>query len=121
MKKLLLILSLTLTALYTQAQTTGVQIMHVTTVESIIPGGLGRSKIITTDTDGKQDEKSLENFYSMVGINFGNIKQNETEILKTLKKYLDEGWQLINVTSGVQSPAANNGQGIYMTRYMFKK
>ncbi|MFM9052659.1 MAG: hypothetical protein ACKOKF_10165, partial [Bacteroidota bacterium] len=37
------------------------------TVESIVPGGLGRSRIVTTDENGTTVEKDLLNFYSMVG------------------------------------------------------
>ncbi|MBP6455631.1 MAG: hypothetical protein KA275_02775 [Chitinophagaceae bacterium] len=98
------------------------KIMQVTTVESIIPGGLGRSKMIITNEDGTQMEKPMENFYSMVGINFGNIKSNELAILDELKKWIAEGWELKFTTTGVQSPAQGGGsQGIYMTRYIFMK
>ena len=76
----------------------------VTTVESVVPGGVGRSRMIvqrdtinvdqftTSRTDGKKsnqkdvsrsdakisvfDETKLLNFYSMVGINFQNIASN---------------------------------------------
>ena len=56
----------------------------VTTIESVVPGGLGRSRMITTNSDGKMKETSMENFFSLVGINFKNIKENEDQLLKIL-------------------------------------
>ena len=97
------------------------QFMQFTTIESIIPGGLGRSRMLTTNADGTQKLDEMENFYSMAGINFGNIQKNETQILTTISRLENEGWNLDRVTTGVQSPADTKGGGIYMTRYLFKK
>ncbi len=120
MKKLLVTLSLI--ALFSFESFCQSKIMQITTVESIIPGGLGRSKMIITKEDGTQLEVAMENFYSMVGINFGNIKSNELAILDELKKWIAEGWELKFTTSGVQSPAqGGSSQGIYMTRYILMK
>jgi hypothetical protein len=96
------------------------QFMQITTVESIISGGLGRSKIIITHADGTQSENDLENLFSLVGINFGNIKDNEDKIVRTLKKYTDQAWEIDKVTSFTLSPS-DNGQGIFMTRYLLSK
>ncbi|OFX81833.1 MAG: hypothetical protein A2X12_11005 [Bacteroidetes bacterium GWE2_29_8] len=93
---------------------------QITTVESIVPGGLGRSKMLETNEKGELKETSMENFYSMVGINFGNINSNDKQILNTINSLSAEGWQLFNVGVGVQSPS-DKGQGIYMTRYLFRK
>lgn len=91
------------------------------TVESIIPGGLGRSRIVSTSSDGTTIEKELLNLYSMVGINFGNIANNDRLIVDKVNEYTKDGWELFTVTSGVQSPTEGKGQGIYMTRYLFRK
>ncbi|MBC7446919.1 MAG: hypothetical protein H7330_02550 [Hymenobacteraceae bacterium] len=95
--------------------------MQVTTIESIIPGGIGRSRMLTTNADGTQKIDEMENFYSLAGINFGNIQKNEAQILTTLSRLENEGWHLERVTTGVQSPADTKGGGIYMTRYLLKK
>lgn len=95
--------------------------MQVSTIESIIPGGAGRSKMIITLPDGKQTDSVLENFYSIGGINFGNVQNNERAIIDKINQLTVEGWELQQVTSGVQSPSASNTQGIFMTRYLFKK
>lgn len=100
---------------------TKVQYMQVTTVESIIPGGLGRSKMIVTKTDGTFNEEKLENLYSMVGINFGNIEANDKDIIAKLNNLTSEGWELVQVTAGSQSPSKDFEQGIFMTRYLFQK
>lgn len=91
------------------------------TVESIVPGGLGRSRIVTTDENGTTVEKDLLNIYSMVGINFGNISNNDRLIVDKINEYTRDGWELFQVTTGVQSPSEKQSGGIYMTRYLFRK
>jgi len=122
----------------------------ITTVESIIPGGLGRSRLIhatedldyrnfTThrqnDKDSKQKniEKSdlkIENFYetkllnlfSLVGINFQNIASNDAIITSKLNDMAKDGWELIFVTSSVESHCGKDDeQGIFLTRYIFRR
>lgn len=126
------------------------QFKVVTVVESIVPAGLGRSRIIesqeevsvddvtTTRTDGRSsdmndvkrkdlkidnfDESKLLNFYSLGGINFQNIASNDALISDKLTKMAEEGWQLMFVTSGVESNAGSqDGEGIFITRFIFKK
>ena len=48
---------------------------QMTTIESVIPGGIGRSRMITTKPNGELDEVKMENFFSIVGINFGNVRR----------------------------------------------
>lgn len=96
------------------------QFLQVTTVESVISGGAGRSKIIITNPDASQEEADLENLFSMVGINFKNIKSNELKITQTLKKYTDKGWKLEQVTPLSLSPGQGSN-GIFMTRYLLSK
>ena len=98
----------------------GKQFMQITTVESVVGGGLGRSKMIVTNPDGSQKESDLENLFSLAGINFKNIKENEDKIVKILKSYTDEGWKVDYVTSFTLSPS-DNGLGIFMTRYLLSK
>ncbi|MBK8441937.1 MAG: hypothetical protein IPL35_00340 [Sphingobacteriales bacterium] len=105
----------------TFAQGSPKQLMQVTTVESIIPGGLGRSRMIVTLPDGTQQEQDLENFYSLVGINFGNIKQNDNAILNKLNALITEGWEIENIATGVQSPSEGVAQGIFITRYLLSR
>jgi hypothetical protein len=95
--------------------------MQISAVESIIPGGLGRSRLLTTDQNGTLVEKELKNFYSMVGINFGNISNNDAVIIGRVNEYIAEGWDLVHVNSGVQSPSDGNSQGIFITRYVFRR
>ncbi len=130
-------------------QAQGVQFKIVTTVESIVPGGLGRSRIIEngqevnyTDfttartKDGKEKtsknrgdvkidelkESTLVNFYSMVGINFQNIASNDSMMTSMLNAHSKEGWELTHIASGVESDAGKgDGNGIFITRYYFKK
>lgn len=123
----------------------------VTTVESIIPAGIGRSRMIsptqqvdtdlytTERTDGRKggaqgdvsrkdlkidnfEETKLLNFFSVTGINFQNIASNDAMVSDKLSKMAAEGWELVFVTSGVESDAGvDDGQGIYITRYIFKR
>ena len=122
----------------------------VTIVESIVPGGLGRSRIIenkseveignfTTErssgTDSKQNkvkrkdakvdnlnENKLLNFYSLTGINFQNIASNDAMIEAKMTELVEDGWKLAFVTSGVESNAGHqDGEGIFITRMIFSK
>lgn len=122
----------------------------VTTVESIVPLGIGRSRMLdakepadykaltTARTDGKKsaqndvkrddvkienfEETKLLNFYSAVGINFQNIASNDAVVSSKLTEMAKEGWELVFVTSGVESDAGDkDGEGIFITRYVFKK
>ncbi len=120
----------------------------VTTIESVVPMGIGRSRIVeTTDsldvvnfttsrTNGKKskqkdvsrsdakvdkfDETKLLNFYSAVGINFQNIASNDAMISSKINKLAKEGWELKFVLSGVESDAGKgDGTGIFITRFIF--
>jgi hypothetical protein len=94
--------------------------MQITTIESVIGGGFGRSKMIITKEDGSQEERDMENLFSLTGMNVKNIKSNESDILKVLKTYSDEGWKIEQATPLTLSPG-NNGPGIFMTRYLLTK
>ena len=93
------------------------------TIESIVPGGLGRSRILTTDDNGQVIEKELKNFYSMVGINFDNVANNDRKIVDRINEYSQDGWELVQVTSGAnqQTSEGSNAGGIFITRYLFRK
>jgi len=119
----------------------------VTTVESVVPMGIGRSRmIVQTDslnvqdftsvrTDGKaskekasrkdlkinnMEETMMLNFYSAVGINFQNIASNDALITSKLTQLAQEGWTLLFVTSAVESDAGkDDGNGIFITRFIF--
>ncbi|MFN8395056.1 MAG: hypothetical protein U0176_10445 [Bacteroidia bacterium] len=148
MKKFFL-LTLMLTGFFAAsfAQT---QYKVITVVESIIPMGLGRSRMIETKTevnakdfttertkgnDSKQGdvdrgdikadafaETKLLNFFSAVGINFQNIASNDAVVTSRLNQLSEEGWNLAFVTSGVESVGGkDDGEGIFITRYVFKK
>jgi len=122
----------------------------VTVIESIVPGGLGRSRMIemkdsldineftTERTDGKKSnqgdvkrkdakiskfaESKLLNFYSIAGINFQNIASNDALISSKLNQLSNEGWELAFVTSAVESDSGKgDGKGIFITRFVFKR
>ncbi|MCL4856307.1 MAG: hypothetical protein KJZ55_03375 [Flavobacteriales bacterium] len=122
----------------------------ITTIEYIVPGGIGRSRIIegtsvvdaaqftTQRTDGKDskqgdikrsdakidelNETKILNFYSMVGLNFQNIASNDAMITSILNTLSEQGWELFTVVSGVESDAGKeDGNGIFITRYIFRK
>ena len=92
------------------------------TIESVVPGGLGRSRVIISEQGDQEVGKDLLNFYSMVGINFKNIANNDRIIVETINQYVTEGWELHTVTTGVNSAAeGKGGSGIFITRYLFRK
>lgn len=119
MKKLIIALAIFITlssGAFAQEQPIS-KFMQITTIESVVGGGLGRSKMIITKEDGSQEERELENLFSITGINFKNIKSNESGILQTLKSFTDAGWKLYSTVPLTLSPG-NNGSGIFMTRYL---
>ena len=137
MKKLLL--SLALFGFFTSswAQT---QVKILTVVESIVPMGIGRSRIIESvdtvsstflaDVNTARDEMKIEKFneikllnlYSGVGINFQNIASNDAIVTAKLISLLREGWKISFVLGGVESNAGkDDGQGIFVTRYILTK
>jgi len=120
MKKILLALAIFVTLASGAYAQQAEKFMQITTIESVVGGGFGRSKMIITKEDGSQEEKDLENLFSMTGINFKNIKSNETAILQTIKTYTDAGWKLQSTIPMTLSPG-NNGAGIFMTRYLLVK
>lgn len=95
------------------------QFTLVTTIESVVPGGLGRSRMICTTSEGQLKETPLENFFSLTGINFGNVRQNDQAITDKITEMTKAGWALVNTTSGVYS--AEKSTGIFITRYLFRK
>lgn len=127
MKKIILSLIISLAiggslqAQEVKPETTSKQFMQINTIESVVAGGLGRSRMIITNPDGSQKESDMENLFSMGGINFKNIKENEDKIIKILKSYTDEGWKLDYVTSLTLSQNDSGSGGIFMTRYLLSK
>ncbi|MCD4680009.1 MAG: hypothetical protein K8S00_06440 [Bacteroidales bacterium] len=95
--------------------------LQVTSIESVVPGGLGRSRMITIDDKGKMEEIKMKNFFSMAGINFSNIRENDGMITEKIKELTNDDWELHNITSGVYAGNENNSTGIFITRYLFKK
>jgi hypothetical protein len=148
MKKIFLLLAVVgLFAFDAQAQ---VQYKVITVIESIVPAGLGRSRIIqeqqdinsgdftTARTDGKSsnqdevrrkdlkvdafEETKLLNFFSLGGINFQNVASNDAIISDKLNQLTADGWELAFVNSGVESSCGgDDGEGIFITRYVFKR
>jgi hypothetical protein len=145
MKKVTLVAALALVAQFAFAQ-----YKVVTVIESIIPMGMGRSRMIesTTDvdynafttvrTDGKDSkqgdvergdikvaglrETKMLNYFSGVGINFQNIASNDAIIMSKLNEMDAQGYDLAFVASGVESDGGKeDGQGIFVTRLFFKK
>ncbi len=148
MKKILLAVF----AIFTFIQTNNAQPYEyqlVTVIESIVPNGLGRSRMITvndtrdykeftstrTDEDNKRnksdrsdirvkgfDETKLLNFYNLGGIRFQNIAANDALVMSKINTMAETGWELAFVTSGVESVGGKgDNNGIYITRYIFRK
>jgi len=121
----------------------------ITSVESIVPNGLGRSRLLSSNgernyqdfssTQTEEDntrnkskrsevrvkdfeETKLLNFYNVGGIRFQNIVSNDALITSKINTMIAEGWELAFVTSGVESESGKgDGHGIYITRFIFKR
>ena len=95
--------------------------MAFTTIESIVPGGAGRSRMLIDGGDGELDEQKIKNLYSMMGIKMENIFQNDQDVVSKLNDLSDEGWELAFSNTGVQSPTDGGSSGIYCTRYILRR
>lgn len=141
-------LLLLVTLLFTFAELNAqVEYKVITSVESIVPAGLGRSRLVssneerdykefTSDTEEDSRNKSdrgeirvknfeetkLLNFFNLGGIRFQNIVANDAVISSKINSMIEEGWELAFVTSAVESDAGkDDGNGIFITRYIFKR
>ncbi|MFD1095522.1 hypothetical protein [Salegentibacter chungangensis] len=147
MKKIALAVLIFFSMLSVQAQ--NFEYKTVTVVESIIPSGVGRSRMISTDEnrDFKEftstrteeenernkseraeirvknfEETKLLNFFNMGGIRFQNIAANDAVVTSKINSLAAEGWELVFVNSGVESYASEEDpNGIFITRYIFKR
>lgn len=127
----------------------GIRFTSFTVIESIVPNGIGRSRIInaleqrdykeftsiqTEDENWRNkadrseirvknyEETKLLNFYNLGGIRFQNIASNDAVINNRVTAMLNDGWQLVNIVSGVESVAGDSdANGIFITRFYFKK
>tara|TARA_R110001583_G_scaffold21194_3_gene80596 strand:- start:3162 stop:3656 length:495 start_codon:yes stop_codon:yes gene_type:complete len=121
----------------------------ITSVESIVSSGLGRSRIIdgnedkdyaeftSTQTEDDKtrnkskrdeirvkdfDETKLLNFFNIGGIRFQNIAANDAIISSKINAMVADGWELAFVTSAVESDGGKgDSSGIFITRYIFKR
>ena len=112
------------------AQKIGYEIAIVTCVESVVPNGLGRSRMFNTkvqvnyldfttkQTASKSDrnkskrknirlkeyeETKLLNLYNEGGIRFQNVASNDALMTSKINTMLSEGWDLFFVSTGVES------------------
>jgi hypothetical protein len=90
------------------------QYAQITALESHAKGGTGRSRLVVTYSDGRQEESELENYQSFTGINFGNVTGNEKKISAALNKVASQGYEFKWLESGVS-------EGIYVTKYLLVK
>lgn len=151
-----------------EAQTSEYEVKVVSCVESLVPNGVGRSRMFTTDvelnyidftsqqTAAKKDrnksnrkdirlkeyeETKLLNFYNEGGIRFQNIATNDALVTSKINEMLVDGWDLYFIQTGVESKmisaslkkavfkalleddseSANDPNGLFMTRYYFRK
>lgn len=153
MKKLLLggLVVISFIALSFTGKKQKIEYKTITVVESIIPSGVGRSRMIsaeevknykdytsTRSDDKKKDKRNkssrsdirvknfeetkLLNFFNLGGIRFQNIAANDALVDSKINTMAEEGWELAFVNSGVESYGGKgDSNGIYVTRYVFKR
>lgn len=120
-----------------------------TVVESIVPNGVGRSRLISsleeknykdyttvqTEDDNSRnksdrsdirvknfEETKLLNFYNIGGIRFQNIAANDALINSKVNDMLSQGWEIVSIVAGVESKGSkDDSEGIFITRFYFKK
>tara|TARA_B100000768_G_C11237541_1_gene357930 strand:+ start:811 stop:1302 length:492 start_codon:yes stop_codon:yes gene_type:complete len=131
-----------------EEQQTTYEFETVTVVESLIKGGLGRSRMISGTKaidyresttirldDGEKikndkkrseirtkafEETKLLNFYNVGGIRFNNVATNDALVKSKLNEMSIQGWELFTVVAGVES-ADEKKDAIFITRYIFRR
>ncbi|WP_418637311.1 hypothetical protein [Winogradskyella sp.] len=155
MKKNLLIIGLLIAGFisfsFVQEEDTVPEVEYkvITSIESIVSNGLGRSRLISSNIDRNYEdftsgqteednsrnkskrgdirvkdfeETKLLNFYNIGGIRFQNIVANDAVVSSKLTSMAKEGWELMFINSAVESDSGKgDGQGIFVTRYTFKR
>ncbi len=122
---------------------------NITIIESIVPSGLGRSRIIEAkdkrdhlmftklmSADDKSRNKSdrseirveqyeetkILNFYNVGGIRFQNIAANDAVVQSKVNEKLAQGWKIVSINSGVEAySGVDDGDGLYLTRIYFQR
>lgn len=116
------------------AQLPKYEVEVVTCIESLVPGGLGRSRMYVTkaklnyldftsqQTAAKKDrnksdrknirvkdyeETKLLNLYNEGGIRFQNVASNDALVTSKINDMLSQGWELFFVSTGVESKMVN--------------
>jgi len=120
-----------------------------TVIESIVPNGIGRSRIINSleqrdyrdftsvksfDDRSRNrskrgdirvfnyEETKLLNFFNIGGIRFQNIAANDAVVNNKVNSMLDNGWEIVDIVSGVESVGGEDDMnGIFLTRFYFKR
>lgn len=106
------------------AAAAGYQYLQMTTIESVVPGGFGRSRVLFTPEWKGTKETNMENLFSLTGINLGNVRSNEEAILRFMGEITSDGWELVQavpLTQVLNGTGGQSSQGIFMTRYLFRK
>ncbi len=103
------------------APTPSYEYQTFTTIESIVPGGLGRSRMLLDNGSGSLEEQKIKNLYSVVGIKMENIFNNDLSVTEKLNDLSEDGWELAFTNTGVQSPTDGGSNGIYCTRYILRR
>nr|WP_319273021.1 hypothetical protein [uncultured Draconibacterium sp.] len=144
-----ILLALFISPITNGQETPQYEVKIITTIESIIPSGVGRSRLISTDqeVDYKEfttrqtaengdrnksdreeirikdfDETKLLNFFNVGGIRFQNIASNDALLTSKINDMMSQGWELAFVNTGVESyGGADDNNGIFITRYIFKR
>ena len=128
--KLLMIFFLSGIGFQLSAQVPAYRLEIVTCIESLVPDGVGRSRMISTDVEvdyreftsrqtaankdrNKSDrskirlkdyeETKLLNLYNEGGIRIQNVVTNDALVTSKINSMLSEGWELFFVGTGVES------------------
>lgn len=134
---------------FSSQKTASYEFTSFTVVESIVPNGIGRSRIIhsleqrdykeftkTMSSEDRSrnradrqairvfnyDETKILNFYNIGGLRFQNIAANDAVVNSKVNAMLNEGWEIVSINAGVKAFAGTDDtNGIFITRYYFKK
>lgn len=98
------------------------KLIFITTVEYLDLLDGGASAMHVTSSDGLEEHLPLKGLYSFGGyISEKKIKDNDAAIMGKLQTYLNQGWELLHVSSATQPKTDSGKPPCIITRYLLIK
>ncbi|MCS6981379.1 MAG: hypothetical protein NZM65_04200 [Flavobacteriales bacterium] len=98
------------------------KLVFITTVEYLDLLDGGASAMHVPSSDGLEDHIPLKGLYSFAGyISEKKIKENDATIMGKIQTFLNQGWEILHVSSATQPKTDSGKPPCIITRYLLIK